>query len=77
MCPLVLPLTIFLQWVASQQVPSIFVCLPVFTLFLCIKFAVIQKPCKGNFRKFQECSKSKFGSSEKDCYFLKIPKMAA
>ena len=50
-----------------QQVPSIFT-------FLHITFAVLQKPCQENFRKFQEFGKSRFGSSEKDCYFFKILK---
>ena len=39
-----------------------------------ITFAVIQKPCQGNFGKFQEFGKSRFGSSETDRYFLNIPK---
>ena len=46
----------------------------VFTSFLHITFAVLQKPCQENFRKFQEFGKSRFGSSEKDCYFFKILK---
>ena len=54
--------------------PSIFACLPVFTSFLRIVFADIQKPCQGNFGKFQESGESRFGSSEKDRYFLKISK---
>ena len=72
MCSLVLPLTTSLQLVASQQVPSIFACLPVFTSLLRITFAVIQKTCQENFRKFQESDESKFGGSEKDYYFLKF-----
>ena len=35
---------------------------------------ILQKPCQENFEKFQEYSESKFGSSEKDRYFLKILK---
>ena len=45
-----------------------------FTSFLCIRFAVLQKQCPENFEKFQEFGKSRFRSSEKDCYFLKILK---
>ena len=58
MCSLVLLLTISLQPVAScsKCLPY----LPVFTSFLCIRFAfaVLQKPCQGNFGKFQEIGKS-------------------
>ena len=54
--------------------PSTFACLPVFTPLLRIIFAVIQKPCQVNFGKFQEFDESKYGGSEKDRYFLKIPK---
>ena len=36
--------------------------------------SVLQKPCQGNFRKFQESGESRFGGSEKDSYFLKISK---
>ena len=39
-----------------------------------ITYAASQKPCEGNFGKFQESVQSRFGGSEKDCYFLKIPK---
>ena len=39
-----------------------------------ITFAVMQKPCQGNFGKFQESGESRFGGSEKYRYFLKIPK---
>ena len=55
--------------------PSIFACL-YFTLvssFLC-STQVLQKPCQGNFGKFQGSGKSRFGGSEKDRCFLKIPK---
>ena len=51
MCSLVLLLTISLQLVASCRM-----CLPyllVFTSLLRITFAVLQKSCQGNFRKFQ------------------------
>ena len=51
--------------------PFIFACLH---LFLCLTFAVLQKPCQENFEKFQEFGESRFGGSEKDCYFLKILK---
>ena len=37
-------------------------------------FAVLEKPCEGNFGKFQEFGESRFGGSEKDHYFLKILK---
>ena len=37
-------------------------------------FAALQKPCQGKFRKFHKSGESRFGSSEKDCYLLKIPK---
>ena len=43
-------------------------------LFLHLTFAVLQKPCQQNFGKFQEFGESRFGGSEKDCYFLKILK---
>ena len=70
MCTLVLLLTISVQLVescvASQQVPS--------TPFSSITFAALQKLCQRNFRKFHGSCKSRFGGSEKDCYFLKIPK---
>ena len=39
-----------------------------------ITFAALQKPCQGNFWKFQGSGQSRFGGSEKDRYFLKIPK---
>ena len=45
-----------------------------FTSFLCITFAVFQKPCPEKFGKFHKYGKSRFGGSEKDCYFLKILK---
>ena len=35
---------------------------------------ILQKPCPGKFGKFQGSSKSRFCGSEKDYYFLKIPK---
>ena len=35
---------------------------------------VLQKPCQGNFGKFQGSGKSRSCGSEKDCYSLKIPK---
>ena len=34
---------------------------------------VLQKPCQGNFRKFQGTGESRFGGSEKNRYFLNIP----
>ena len=64
-------LTISLQLVASSK------CLPsllVFTSLLRFTFAVLQKPCQGNFEKFQGSGESRFSGSEKDRYFLKIPK---
>ena len=72
MCSLILLLTISLQLIASFSM-----CLPsllVFTLILRIKFAVLQKPCQRNFEKFQGTGVSRFRGSEKDRYFLKIPK---
>ena len=50
---------------------SIFACLH-FTLTHYI--AVLQKPCQGNFEKFQGSGESRFGSSGKDRCFSKIPK---
>ena len=44
------------------------------TPFSRITFAVLQKPCQGNFRKFHGSGESRLGGSEKDCYFLKILK---
>ena len=35
---------------------------------------VLQKPCQGNFGKFQGTGESRFGGSEKNLYFLNIPK---
>ena len=57
-----------------QHVPSIFAYL-YFTLVpsLLCSTQVLQ-PCQGNFRKFQGSGQVRFGSSEKDCYVLKIPK---
>ena len=43
-------------------------------LSLRIIFVTIQKPCRGNFGKFQEFGESGFSGSEKDRYFLKILK---
>ena len=53
--------------------PSIFACHFTLTV-LRITFSALQKPCHGNFGKFQESSKSGFDGSEKDCCFFKIPK---
>ena len=72
MCSFVLLLIISLRLVTSCGK-----CLPSWLLFnwlLRITFAVLQKPCQGNFWKFQGLGKSRFGCFEKDCYFLKIPK---
>ena len=57
-----------------QHVPSIFACL-YFTLVpsLLHSTQVLQKPCQGNFGKFQGSGESRFGCSEKDHYFMKIP----
>ena len=52
--------------------PSIFVFTS--TSLLRITFAVLPKPCQGNVGKFQGSDEGKFGSSERDWYFLKIPK---
>ena len=76
MCSLVLPLTISLQLVASYNMylPSLLV---FFTSLhftsLHITLAVLQKPCQRNFGKLQGSGESRFGGSEKDHYFLKIP----
>ena len=58
-----------------QRVPSVFACL-YFTLVpsLIRSTKVLQKPCQGNFGKFQGSSESRFDGCEKDRYFLKIPK---
>ena len=74
MCSLVLLLTISLQLVASYNrcLPIISACLHF--IITHYTFAVLEKPCQGNFRKFQELSKSRFGGSERDRYFLKILK---
>ena len=40
-------------------------------------FAVLEKPCQGNFEKFWEFGESRFGGSEKDGYFFENSKMAA
>ena len=42
--------------------------------FHALNFAVLQKPCQVNFGKFQRSGESRFGGSEKDRWFLKIPK---
>ena len=70
---LVLLLTISLQLVASYTM--CFLSLLVFTSVwsLLSHTQVLQKPCQGNFRKFQGSGQSRFGSSE-DCYFLNIPR---
>ena len=62
-CSLLLLLTISLQLAAryDKSLPSLLV----------FAVAVLQKPCQG---KFQRSGKSRFGSSERNCYFLKIPK---
>ena len=75
MCSLVLLLTISSQLVASYSVPSIFASL-YFTLVLSLlrSMQVVQKPCQGNFWRFQGSGESRFCVSEKDRYFLKIPK---
>ena len=52
--------------------PSIFVYTS--TSLLGITFAVLQKPCQGNFGKFQGSGESRSGGSEKDRYFLNIQK---
>ena len=52
--------------------PSIFVFTS--TSLLSLTFAVLQKQYQGDFGKFQGSGKSRSGGSEKDRYFLKIPK---
>ena len=39
-----------------------------------ITFTVLQKPCQGNFGKFQGSGESRFYVPTNDRYFLKIPK---
>ena len=58
-----------------QRVPSVFACL-YFPLIpsLSRSTQVLQKPCQGNFGKFQGSGQSRFGGSERDRYFFKIPK---
>ena len=57
-----------------QLIASAFPSLLVFTSLLHITFAPLQKPCRGNFGKFQGSGESRFSGSEKDRYFLKFPK---
>ena len=58
-----------------QLVASSCMCLPSLLVPSLLRSTqVLQKPCQGNFEKFQGSGKSRFGSSEKDRYFLKIPK---
>ena len=38
------------------------------------EFHSLRKPCQRNFGKFQGSGESRFGGSEKDRYFFKIPK---
>ena len=76
MCSLALDTYNFLTTGSKlQHVPSIFACL-YFTLVrsLLHSMQVLQKPCQGNFGKFQGSGESRFGVSEKDSYFLKITK---
>ena len=54
--------------------PSFFVFVFTYTSLSRITFAVLQKPCLGNSVKFQRSGESRFGGSEKDRYFLRIPK---
>ena len=72
MCFLVLLLTFSLQLVVSYRKYLLF--LYIFTSLLRIAFTVLQKPCQKIFGKFQGSGESRFVSSEKDCFFLKIPK---
>ena len=53
---------------------SIFVFVFTYTLLSRITFGVLQKPCQGNYGKFQRSGESIFGGSEKDHWSLKIPK---
>ena len=67
----------YLQFPQLQLVAIYSKCLPpllVFTSLLCITSAALQKPCDGNFWKFQGSGKSRFGGSGKGCYFVKISK---
>ena len=61
-------LTIFPIFLVCLQMSSIFVF--IFTLHLhslsCINFAVLQKPCQGNFGKVQRSHESRFSGSVKD-----------
>ena len=58
-----------------QHVPSTYACLYfTFDPSLLRTKQVLQKPCQGNFGKFQGSIQSRFGSSKKDRYFLKIAK---
>ena len=52
----------------------IFVFVFIYTSLSRITFGVLQKPWQGNFRKFQKSGESRFGGSEKDRKFFKIPK---
>ena len=74
MYSLVLLLTISLQLVASYShskcVPSLLVLLSSLHSYICSH----TETCQGNFEKIQESGQSRFGGSEKECYFLKIPK---
>ena len=54
---------------------SILACLHLFyALHLQPYIYALQKPCQENFGKFQASGESRFGSSEKDRYLLKILK---
>ena len=56
----------------SVCLPSLLVFTSLWSFLSCTQ--VLQKPCQGNFEKFQESRQSRFGGSEKDRYFLKILK---
>ena len=58
------------QFIATNCLPSLLV----FTSLLRITFVALQKPCQGNFVKFQGSRKFRLSGFEKDHYFLRIPK---
>ena len=72
MCSLVLLLTFSSQLLASYNR-----CLPSLLAFTCLYLTYIcslTETMSRKFVKFQEFGESRFGGSEKDCYFLKILK---
>ena len=67
---LLLNISLQLVGIYNKWLPSLLF----FTSLLHITFAVLQKPFQGDLGKLQESGGTKFGSSEKNCYFLKSPK---